>query len=248
MSSFGGVSPRHSATALKMASTIALCGQIARGRHHLDEPLGRELLAVRHSSPRTPRRCRTRTRRRRGARTTPRRKSSHGTSPAAPLAARSARTLRRAADRIRQAGVGERDGAPFQIEDRVAQRAVILFELTLVQDRVHRRQHARGTRSLGKVAPAERAAAHQLGRERAVERRRDAFARHVADSDDQRCSSPAPGIRESPRPARAPTQTRRQAPRPSAAWAAPRAAAPPGRAGRTALPSPAAPALVRTSS
>ena len=97
-----------------------------------------------------------------------------------------AHSLGGAPDRIRQAGVGHRHRAALQIEDRVAERAVVLLELPLVQDRVDRREHAGGARALGQVAPPEGAPAHQLRRERAVERRRHALARHVAERDDQR--------------------------------------------------------------
>ena len=44
---------------------------------------------------------------------------------------------------IRPARIRQRHRAPLEVEDRVAERAVILLELPLVQDRVDRHQHFR---------------------------------------------------------------------------------------------------------
>ena len=75
--------------------------------------------------------------------------------------------------------------AALEIEERVAERAVVPLELPLVQDRVHRHQHAGRAEPLGLVASPERARADQLAGEHAVERGRHALARDVADRDDQ---------------------------------------------------------------
>ena len=48
-----------------------------------------------------------------------------------------------------------------------------------------RREHAGRAEALRRVAAPERARSHQLAGERAVERRRHALARHVADGDDE---------------------------------------------------------------
>src|SRR5204862_7841935 len=91
----------------------------------------------------------------------------------------------RAADRIGQPGVGEDDRAALEVERRVAERAVVLLELPLVQDGVHRREHARGAEPLGRIPAAEGPRSHQLAGKGAVERGGHAFARYVADRDDQ---------------------------------------------------------------
>src|SRR4051812_36981588 len=54
-----------------------------------------------------------------------------------------------------------------------------------MQDGVHRRQYARGARALRQIPAPERASAHQLRGEGAVERRGNSLARHVTDGDDE---------------------------------------------------------------
>ena len=72
-----------------------------------------------------------------------------------------------APDRVWQPGVGKASRVlPAQVEHRVAQRAVILLELPLVQDAVDRRQHRRPACLLRPEPPAERAATHDLADKR----------------------------------------------------------------------------------
>ena len=96
-----------------------------------------------------------------------------------------------AAFRVQRIGYGSPEfdivtSPRLEVEERVAQRAVVLLELALVEDRVHRLQHPRHAEPVGREAAAHGARADELGGERAVERRRRALARHVADRDDER--------------------------------------------------------------
>src|SRR5262245_17103064 len=94
--------------------------------------------------------------------------------------------VRAAADGIRQPGIRERDDAALQIEERVAERAVVLLELPLVQDRVRGCENAGRTEAVGRVAPAERARSYEFAGERAVERGRHTLPRNVANGDRER--------------------------------------------------------------
>jgi hypothetical protein len=88
--------------------------------------------------------------------------------------------------RERQPGVCERDDSLLEIEERVAQRAVVLLEPALVQDAIERGQHHARTAALGHEAAAEGAAAHDFPDEGTVECRGHAFSRHIADRDHER--------------------------------------------------------------
>ena len=72
----------------------------------------------------------------------------------------------------------------FRSNERVAQRAVVLLELTLVEDRVDRHQHVGRRGALGHRAPSERAATDQLAGEHAVERGRHTLSGDVAQRHD----------------------------------------------------------------
>ena len=91
-----------------------------------------------------------------------------------------------APDRIGQARIRHHELPLLEVERGVAQHAEIFFELPLVQNRVHRREHARRARSNRGEAPAERPRADELAGKGAIERRRHSLARHVADGNDER--------------------------------------------------------------
>ncbi len=73
----------------------------------------------------------------------------------------------------------------LQVEDRIAQRAVVLLELPFVQDGVDRRQDDGRAEAVRREPTAERPRSNQLAGERAVERGGNALARHVANGNHE---------------------------------------------------------------
>src|SRR5262249_12960086 len=90
-----------------------------------------------------------------------------------------------AANRIRQPRVGNRQVSPLEIKQRVADRAVVLLQLPLVEDRVRRRQDAGRRESLRRIPATKSPRSNQLARKGAVQRRRDTLPRHVPNRDDE---------------------------------------------------------------
>jgi len=79
-------------------------------------------------------------------------------------------------DRVGQARVGNHHPALLQVEARIAERAEVLLELPLAENRVHRGQDGGWRRSLGGVPPAEGARPHEFAGCGAVQRRGHALS------------------------------------------------------------------------